>query len=333
MSNKHDLSQLRIDNKASSSARIGGSAWRVLFLTIISCALGASLSWRLAGRSREAARREDPPVFNQEPPARSSAVNHSLSASGYVVAQRRAAVSSKATGRLKELRVKEGDTVSANEIIAVLENDDSAQLVKQAEAEVAVARARVQFAEAELENAQLQQVRTMRLASQQYVPAGGLDDANARLKKAAAEAVSAQANVTLAQAALEKAKVDYEYTLVRAPFDGTVLTKNADIGEIVAPFGSSLNARAAVVTIADMNSLQVEADVSEANISKVYVGQNCVIELDAFPGKTYQGKVDSVVPTVDRAKATVLSKIRFLSKDSRVIPEMSAKVEFLNDKR
>src|SRR5262249_26414554 len=108
----------------------------------------------------------------------------------------------------------------------------------------------------------------------------------------------------------------------------TVLSKNADIGEVVAPFGSAANARGAVVTLADMDSLEVEADVSEANLSKVSVKQRCVITLDSYPEKHYEGEVESIVPTVDRAKGTVTVKIRFLAKDERVIPEMSAKVSF-----
>jgi len=113
-----------------------------------------------------------------------------------------------------------------------------------------------------------------------------------------------------------------------APFDGTVISKNADEGEVVAPFGSSANARAAVVTIADMSSLEVEADVSESNLQRVSVGQGCGITLDSIPGQIYEGIVSNIVPTVDRAKATVLVKIKFNNLDDRVIPEMSARVTF-----
>ena len=120
-----------------------------------------------------------------------------------------------------------------------------------------------------------------------------------------------------------------ENTLIRAPFDGTVLTKNADVGEIVSPFGASINSRAAVVTMADMTSLQVEADVSESNIEKITLNQECEIVLDAYPEKSYPGFVAKIVPTADRSKATVLVKVGFKEYDSRVLPEMSAKVTFL----
>jgi RND family efflux transporter MFP subunit len=122
-----------------------------------------------------------------------------------------------------------------------------------------------------------------------------------------------------------------ENTRIRAPFDGTVLTKNADVGEIVAPLAAGVNSRSAVVTIADMSSLQVETDVSESNIEKITAEQDCEISLDAYPNKRYKGFVAKIVPTADRAKATVLVKVGFYSYDKQVLPEMSAKVLFLTE--
>jgi RND family efflux transporter MFP subunit len=252
-----------------------------------------------------------------------------LSASGYVVAQRQAAVSSKATGRLKELHIVEGDLVKEGQILGVLENDDLKALVKEVEANVAVLQARLNWALAESENVGLEFGRAQKLSKQAVISAAEFDLSNARYKKSVAELETARSNVTLAEAQLEKAKVDLSYTYIVAPFDGTVLTKDADVGEIVAPFGASANARAAIVTIANMESLQVEADVSEANITKVHVGQRCTITLDSFPEREYLGEVVKIVPTVDRAKATILTKIKFLERDEKVIPEMSAKIKFL----
>jgi RND family efflux transporter MFP subunit len=120
-----------------------------------------------------------------------------------------------------------------------------------------------------------------------------------------------------------------EYTLIRAPFDAVVLTKDADIGDIVTPLGAAANARASVVTIADMSSLQVEVDVAESNIEKVKPGQPCEIQLDALPDSRFPGIVHMTVPTADRTKASVMVKVRFASRDPRVLPEMSARVAFL----
>jgi len=251
-----------------------------------------------------------------------------LNATGYVVAQRKAAVSSKATGRLRKLNVVEGDSVKQGDLIAELENDDLAALVSQQEAFVTAQQARLNAVEAELENAGLEKDRALSLRREKVISQSELDKALARYRKASADVESEKANLTLGRAQLEKSRVDLEYTRILAPFDGTVLTKNADVGEIVAPFGASADARAAVVTIADMSSLEVEADVSEANITRVSIGQPCEIVLDSFPGKTYHGTVVKIVPTVDRAKATVLTKIRFSDRDEHVLPEMSAKVAF-----
>ncbi len=257
-------------------------------------------------------------------PHRSSILN----ATGYVVAQRSAAVSSKATGRLKELNIKEGDLVTKGQILGVLENDDLQAAVRESEAAVAAAMANVSSVQAELQEAKLHRERIEQLRKSSFSSQSDLDTARTRVLKNEAQLDAANAQVSLSQAALSRVRTELEYTCVRAPFDGTVLKKFSEVGEIVAPFGSSTNARAAIATLADMHSLQVEADVNESNLSKVFVGQECSIVLDSVPDHTYRGVVDKIVPTVDRAKATVLTKIRFVDLDSRVIPEMSAKVEF-----
>ena len=129
---------------------------------------------------------------------------------------------------------------------------------------------------------------------------------------------------------MKEAEVSLEYTIIRAPFDAVVLTKNADIGDIVTPIGAAADAKAAVVTIADMDSLKVEVDVSESNIEQVRVGQPCEIQLDALPNDRFRGVVHMIVPTADRSKASILVKTAFLEKDPRILPEMSAKVAFLS---
>jgi RND family efflux transporter MFP subunit len=136
----------------------------------------------------------------------------------------------------------------------------------------------------------------------------------------------------VAKANISSQEIAVENMLIRAPFDGTVLTKNADIGEIVSPLGASVTSRAAIVTMADMSSLEVEADVSESNIEKIKVNQQSDIVLDAYPDKSYEGYVSKIIPTADRSKATVMVKVGFKHYDERVLPEMSAKVLFLSDK-
>lgn len=245
-------------------------------------------------------------------PTQSNAV---LTASGYVVAQQKAAVSSKATGRLVFLGVEEGDKVQKGEVIARIEDDDVLAALEKAKADLEVARSDDFDAAQSLE-------RQKQLYASKLTSKADLDAAQARYSRVHAGILSAQGSVREAEVAVEN-------TRIRAPFDGTVLTKDADVGEVVAPLAASANSRAAVVTIANMKSLQVEADVSESNITRISVDQPCEVILDANPDKRYQGKVHKIVPTADRSKATILTKVVFLDMDNRVLPEMSAKVTFL----
>jgi len=253
-----------------------------------------------------------------------------LNASGYVVAQRKAAVASKVTGRLVSLSVEEGSRVKAGQVIARLENDDVIALRDQAEANLNAARHNLEQAKAELRDATLSFNRNKDLFAEGYVSQTSYDALEARYKKALAAVAAAEATIKAGAAALRNANVSIEYTLIRAPFNAVVLTKNADIGDIVTPIGAAAEAKAAVVTVADMNSLQVEVDVSESNINQVKVGQPCEIQLDALPDSRFRGAVYMIVPTADRAKATVMVKVRFIDTDSRILPEMSAKVAFLS---
>jgi RND family efflux transporter MFP subunit len=238
-----------------------------------------------------------------------------LVATGYVVAQRKAAVSSKATGRLEKLNVEEGDRVQAGEILAQLENSDI-------KANLDLAIANLKSAQADSTEAALNFHRQTELLKTGATTQDIVDVATAKYQ-------ARIANVEAMQAVVKAAAVALENTVIRAPFTGTVLTKEADEGEMVAPFASSSSSRGSVVTIADMKSLEVEADVSESNIYKVKLNQPCEIILDAYPDFRYQGYVKKIVPTADRSRATVLTKVAFKNLDSRVLPEMSARVDFL----
>lgn len=253
-----------------------------------------------------------------------------LNASGYVVAQRKAAVASKMTGRLEWIGVMEGNRVSSGQIIARLENRDSNAVVNQGIAAVQNARATVDQAQAERDDAQQSYVRVKELSGQGIVSRADYDTAESRFRRSTAAVAAAEAAVRVAESSLQGARVSYDYSLIRAPFDAVVLTKNADVGDIITPLGSAANAKAAVVTIADLASLQVEADVSESNLEKIKAGQPCEITLDALPHTRFRGVLQTIVPTADRTKASVMVKVRFLESDSRILPEMSAKVAILS---
>ena len=253
-----------------------------------------------------------------------------LNASGYIVAQKKAAVASKVTGRLVELLVEEGKKVKRGEVIARMENADVSAFRDQTAANLNTARATLEQMKADRDNALQEYERYKKLVAAGFVSRSDYDAMETRYRRALEGVKAAEAAVHAGEAALKNADVGIDYTLIRAPFDAIVLTKNADVGDIVTPIGAAANAKAAVVTIADMNSLQVEVDVSETSITSIRVGQPCDIQLDAMPNQRFRGEVYTVVPTVDRSKATVLVKVRFLDKDPRMLPDMSAKVSFLS---
>ena len=305
-----DLSALRIDRSGEppphrfSPAKLG--LWAAAVLVV---AVAVSYYW---GRLLTPAPEVKLVTVAFTSPAQTNAV---LTASGYVVAQRKAAVASKGTGRLAYLGVVEGDRVRKDQVIARLDDSDIRAQLDQA-------RANLKVYEADLVDARQSLARVRSLVDKALASQAELEAAQSRYDRVLA-------GIELAKAQVSGAEVALENMLIRSPFDGTVLTKNADVGEIVAPFAASASSRAAVVTIADMTSLQVEADVSESNIERIAPDQPTEITLDAYPEKRYQGFVAKIVPTADRAKATVMVKVGFVSYDARVLPEMSAKVLFL----
>ena len=319
-----DLSQLKIDKTAS--AYHPGKRKKYILWGIAGASIIALLILVMQGVLSPAIKVESAQV-SQIYPSQGFTV---LNASGYVVAQRKAAVATKITGRLISLSVEEGSRVKAGQVIAQLENEDVMAARNQAEANLNATRQNLEQVKAELYDATLSFARNKDLVSRGYVSQSEYDMSEARLRKAEAAVGAAEAVVKASTAALRGAEVAFEYTLIRAPFDAVVLTKNADIGDIVTPIGAAADAKAAVVTIADMGSLQVEVDVSESNLQMVKTGQPCEIHLDALPALRFPGKVHMIVPTADRTKATIMVKVSFVAKDSRILPEMSAKVAFLS---
>lgn len=238
-----------------------------------------------------------------------------LNASGYVVAQRKAAISTRAQGRLEWLGVAEGSVVKKDEIIARLENDEL-------RAQAAQARAQVGVAQVEVDDAAREAARSAQLLAKSFISQAAYDTSQARLARAKANLQAARAGAAVAQAALSQSEI-------RAPFDGVVLTKSANVGDNITPFSSAADSKGAVVTLADMSTLEVEADISEANLDRVRIGQPVEISLDGIPGERFPGTVARMVPTIDRAKATRLTKLQFDQIDPRILPDMAAKVVFL----
>ncbi len=309
---KADLSALKIDRDKEQVEAGKSKRWTWLVSVLLVLALGLGGYFALGSALAQSIEVSLSTAALTSP----SQSNALLTASGYVVAQRKASVASKATGRLVYLGVVEGDRVKKDQIIGKLEDSDIQASLDQAKANLKVN-------EADLVSAKRSLDREKSLFEKGLSTQADYDAADATYRKVLASIDVAKAIVTSQEVALEN-------TRVRAPFDGTVLTKSADVGEMVVPMAASVGSKAAVVTIADMSSLQVEADVSESNIERVTADQPCEITLDAYPDKRYPAYVAKIVPTADRAKATVLVKVAFTSYDSRVLPEMSAKVLFLS---
>lgn len=317
-----DLTKLRIDRNKTAPARSRFGARGLTWMLVVIAAAGVAFYWR----STLPLQVETTTVTTAHPSQGYTLLN----ATGYVVAQRKAAVASKATGRLEWLGVREGSTVRANEVLARLENRDVTAHMEQAAANVKLAQANVEQAQAEVREAERAFNRSRELLAKSFVSSAAHDAALGRFERANASLRAQQAAVAVAQANLRASQVAVDQTLIRAPFDGIVLTKNANVGDVITPLSSAVGSQAAVVTMADMSTLEVEADVSESAVGKVSVGQHCEIQLDALPESRFRGMVSRMVPTVDRAKATVTVKVRFEDKDERILPEMSAKVAFLS---
>ena len=258
-------------------------------------------------------------------------VQGALTATGYVVAQRQASVASKGTGRLTSVRINLGDRVTMGQILATIERADVQAKLLQARARLDVAKAALANARPELREATRHYQRIRVLRDQGLFTQEEFDVAEARLRRSRAGVRSSRSAVALAQAEIQTVQIELENTLIRAPFDGTVIQKFAEVGEMVAPMAGASNSRGSVAAIADLRTLQVEAAVSESFLSSVGLDQPVQISLDAVPDHVYHGSVRQIVPTADRTKAAIPVKIRFDDLDERVFPDMSATVTFLKE--
>ncbi|MGH7162717.1 MAG: efflux RND transporter periplasmic adaptor subunit [Planctomycetota bacterium] len=379
---KPDLAQLRIpeEHRAGRRAsRLPAAAALLLLAALLYFTRGSWLP-RLPGFAPA-----EVEVAAVEQVAENAAPPGALTANGYIVAQRQAALAPKVPGRLEELLVGEGSRVEKDEVLARLEHKDLDAQLRRAQAEEQQARHEIARLDAQLEQLDADRDEAARLeeaaaaahreaevaladaqrelsraeqllkdgvgtraeyesALARFEGAGARrDEAKARERSAKTRAISidaqrkaAEASQAVARAAADARGADVQlldaqlgYLTIRAPFSGVVIEKNAEVGEIVAPISGGAQAKVAVVTVVDMASLMVEADVSEAHIGRVAPGQSTRITLDAVPDRAYPGKVFKIVPTADRQKATVEVKVSFDRPDERIVPEMAARVFFL----
>ena len=321
------LKELRIDRDARDDGP--PPRWRLWVALAAALVVLAAVGAWLLGRGDS--------VEVTTAPARAlpatSGGNSVLDATGYVTARRQATVSAKITGKVREVLIEEGQKVAAGDVLARLDDSEARVEVELRRAQVAAARAQQTEAEAASANAQREFDRQKEIAALKLTSASALDAARTEAEASVARASSQQSAVRVAEEALQAALVQLDNTIVRAPFDGVVTVKAAQPGEMISPIsagGGSI--RTGIGTIVDMDSLEIEVDVSESYINRVQPGQKVEAVLNAYPEWRIPASVIAIIPTADRSKATVKVRIALDAKDPRIVPEMGVRVAFLEPK-
>ena len=320
------IEQLKIDRPPEVESRARWPAWVAGALTVL--AVAGAVGFLLAPRGIPVR------VVTAELASADVAVGPGsiLDASGYVVARRQATVSSKITGKVVEVRIEEGQRVESDEIIARLDDANARAAVEQARAQRAQAAANLDASRVALDNA----IPTFRRNEQQFardvISAQDFDAAKASYDTARTSLDVAARALEVADAVLALAERNLEDTIVRAPFAGIVTVKAAQEGEMVSPVSAGGGfTRTGIGTIVDMDSLEIEVDVSENFINRVRPGQAATVKLNAYPDWDIPAHVIAIIPTADRAKATVKVRLGLGVKDGRILPEMGVRVAFLDD--
>jgi RND family efflux transporter MFP subunit len=337
---KKELASLRLDAEPARSRR---APWVAIAVLMFMFAASTTFWW---GDGVFAATEVETATPRVERSGGAPSGTPLLTASGYVVARRKAVVSAKIQGRLADLRVEEGARVLEGEVIARLESQDyDAQVgraqaqVLQAEAQIASGRAAVRRAEADLAEARRQLAVNDRLSEEKILATDTLEASRSRVLVLEAAVGQADADVMRMEAARGQALADQRFaeaqlanTVIRAPFTGVVVKKMAEVGESVAPIPPGVNlstSSGAIVALADLDTLEVEVDVAEANVAKLSPSQPAEVTVEAFPDRKYKAELRQIIPTADRTKATVTVKVTILDRDPNLKPEMSAKATFL----
>jgi HlyD family secretion protein len=338
---RNELEALRLDPEQATPRR---RLWIPVVLLLMVAGIGL-YAWR-ASASFGAVEVDTVRAASRVQSSATSAGQPVLTASGYLVARRQAVVSAKIQGRLLDLRVEEGSVLRKGDVIARLESTDFVAQVERSKAQLAEfdankqrADAAIQRAEADLAENKRQLALNARLLKEAVVAQDAYDAAVSRVRIAEAQLAQAKADRVQidpqragAVANLAYMEAQLDNTIIRAPFDGTVVKKMAEVGESVAPIPPGVNistASGAIVALADLATLEMEADVSESNVAQLVPNQMADVSVQAFPDKHFKAVLRQVIPTADRTKATVMVKVTLLDKDETLKPEMSAKVTFL----
>jgi RND family efflux transporter MFP subunit len=318
------INALRIDREAAPAEQ-PGRLWLLIPAAIIVLVVG----WWFWLRPQTGVVEIETDTARRPPSV--SAASSVLDASGYVVARRQATVSSKLTGKVKEVLVEEGMRVEEGQVVATLDDATQRAQLQLANAQVVAAQAALAETDAQLRAARLERDRLRDLAARQLTSASSLDAAEANYDALAARLETGRENVKVAEQNVALAQDALDNMTIRAPFNGMVVTKNAQPGEMISPVSAGGGfTRTGICTIVDMESLEIEVDVNEAYIQRVSPGQRVSATLDAYPDWQIPAEVIAIVPTADRQKATVRVRIGFIERDERVLRDMGVKVAFLD---
>jgi RND family efflux transporter MFP subunit len=324
------LSQLRIDRSeppedAEASKR---RRWLLAVGALVVLAIVVASWWYVSASSRLGVHT----VVVQAAPGASAgaapAGGSLLDASGYVVALREATVSGKAIYKVTEVLVQEGQAVKEGQVIARLDDTNARAALEQSKASVKQLEASLAAARTAADDARPVYSRNQKQLQEGLISQEAFDDSKSAYDAAEAAAHVAEGNLQVAQAAVAVNQRFEDDTVVRAPFTGVVTVKNAQPGEIISP---QFSGGGGIAKIVDMDSLEVDVDVSESFINRVHPKQPATITLNAYPDHQYPAEVIAVIPTADRAKATVKVRVAFNEKDARIVPEMGARVSFLEE--
>lgn len=320
---RFQISDLRIDDRKRRRRSLGWLGWFAAVLGLALLGLGGWAQWR------------------NRPPAVAVATVRSISAgpvallnaSGYVTPRRRATVAAEVTGRLSDVRVEEGMRVEANQVLATLDDTDLQARLASARAERDATQASLADLEVNLANAERELVRVDRLREAGISTPQALDAARTAVESLRARIALVREQVRAAEARIQVVQQELENTVIRAPFAGMVVSKDAQRGEVVSPISAGGGfTRTGIATIVDMSSLEIEVDVNESYIARVRPGQLVTAVLDAYPDWQIPARVRTIIPTADRQKATVKVRIAFDKLDSRILPDMGVKVSFLEER-
>jgi RND family efflux transporter MFP subunit len=320
------LSQLRIDPEQ----RHGGSGkrwvWYVAGVVVLAVlAAGGLLALKTQAVVVETATAQAPVAGDGKSPA-------ILDAAGYVTARVEATVSSKITGKLEQVLIEEGDNVEEGQVLARLDNTDQQAQLNLARAQLSAVQAQVGQLRAQWQQARRNYKRQQELNSRKLTSSQAVEDAHTQMTTLASQLAAQRKQIDVAKAELNVAQINYDNTIIRAPFSGVVVAKAAQPGEIVSPMSAGGGyTRTGICTIVDMDSLEVEVDVNEAYINRVKPRQPVDVVLDAYPNWKIPAEVIAIIPTADRSKATVRVRIALKEKDARIVPDMGVRVSFYED--